>query len=230
MIKAIKNTAFLVLFFLVGLLFTYFNYKGDKEIAFYCKPFITLALVVSYLLHSGTVKQKMIFVGILIAAFTGDVLFNFETQITHILGMGSFLVFLLLLMVLISREAKEIILSTLLRYSLPFLVVFFLILYFFFDYENTLSSIYIITGAMVSMLCSFSFYYYLKDRNLKSLYYFLGSLCFILTGFTKMYNKFYGYYDVTRVLNNLSYIFSLYFFYSATITQKTKKELIDKKL
>lgn len=194
-----------------------------KNLAFYLKPFIASILIVSYLFSVHT-KRDPFFIAILLFAFLGDVLLNFESQTTHILGLGSFLAFVLLLMIVIAKQAKEIVLNRLLLNSIPFLVIFFLILYFFFDYSNTLVSIYLVTGSIISLLCTFSFYYYLKDRNKKSLYYFLGCLCFILVGFTKMYNRFYGYTDFMKVINNLSYIFSLYFIYHAAIS-KTKADV-----
>lgn len=225
MIRGFVNILFEVLFFCVGLSFTYFNSQENDSLTFYLKPFITITLLSTYLL-SVRRNYNVFFILILLFAFLGDVLFNLKSQMAHILGMGSFLCFVLLLMIVVSREAKEIVLSAFLRYLMPFLFVFILIVYFFFDYDNALSSIYLITGAIVAVFCAFSFYYYLKDRNKKSLYYFIGCMCFIVTGFTKMYNSFYGYYSLTKVLNNLSYVFALYLFYRA-ITTKISVDVLE---
>lgn len=214
----IKKNIFVITFFCFGFLFTYYNFAQHKNLAFYLKLFIVPSLIISYLVDNQT-NNSPLFILILFFAFLGDLLFNLETQLAHILGMGSYLCFVLLLMIVVSKEAKEIVLSTFLRYLMPFLFLFILIVYFFFDYDNVLSFIYLIAGAIIAVFCTFSFYYYLKDRNKKSLYYFIGCMCFILTGFTKMYNSFYEYYSLTKVINNLSYIFALYLFYRAVTTK-----------
>lgn len=220
MIEWLKKNIFVLIFFCVGFLFVYYNNTQNKALAFYLKPFIAPTLIVSYLLNVHK-KRNLFFIAILFFAFLGDVLFNLETQTTHILAMGSFLTFVLLLMIVISKDAKEITLNKLLLYAIPFLALLFPMLYFFIDYNHAMSSIYFITASMVAVLCAFSFYYYLKVRSMKSYYYFLGCMCFIIVGFTKMYNLFYGHYNLISVINNVSYIFSLCFFYNGAISKKT---------
>lgn len=226
MVRGFVNILFEVLFFCVGFSFTYFNSQENDSLTFYLKPLITLTLLTAYLINT-TKKYNSFFTFMLVFAFLGDLFFNLKTHTSHILGLGSFLSFVLLLILLISKEAKEIVLNTFLQYLIPFLVVFFLIVYFFFDNENILSIIYLIIGVVIALLCAFSFYYYLKDRSTKSLYYFLGCMCFIITSFTKMYNSFYGYYNLTKILNNLSYVIALYFLYKGVIISNFNKELIE---
>lgn len=220
----IRKNIFLALFFVVSITYIYFNYKQNNTVTFYLKPFIVITLLLQYF-NAKAKKYNLFFIAALLFALSGDIFFNFNTEITHIIAMASFLMFLLFLTIVITHAAKEIRLNNLLLTSVPFLIIFVIISYFFFDFKNVMSGIYLVLAIVISILCSFSFYFYLKERSKKSLYYFIGCLLFIATGFTRMINQFYGMSDGAKLINNITYLFSLFFFYLASITYLDDKEL-----
>lgn len=220
----VKKNFFLLVFFITGISYAYFNYIENSNVAFYLKPLIVLSLLVQYYTAKKS-KYNIFFIIALFFALSGDIFFNYNSEITHIIAMASFLMFLLFLMIVITYAAKEIKFNGLLLTSVPFLIILIVVSYFFIDFKNIMSGIYLVLALVIAVLCSFSFYFHLKERNKKSRYYFIGCLLFILTGFARMMNEFYGLSNPTKLLNNTTYIFSLFFFYLGSTTYLETKEI-----
>lgn len=218
----LRKNFFLAIFFTVGLCYAYFNYHDNTSVTFYLKPLVILSLLLQYFAVK-TKKYNVFFISAFVFALIGDILFNFNNKSIQVLALGSFLLFLLFILIVISHSAKELKLNNLLLASVPFLIVLIFILNYFFDFDNAMSGIYFILGIVVAILCSFSFYFYLKQRDKKSLYYFIGCLLFIVTSFTRMMNEFYGFTTIMKLVNNTTYMLSLFYLYLGAITHLKEK-------
>lgn len=179
-------------------------------------------LLLQYVFNSK--EKSSFFITALFFALLGDLLFNIVTPNASVYAMGSFLIFNLFMMILVTEKAGEIKLNLLLLYTTPFMLIFFIVINFLLKNVGVMIIIMSIYGIMLVLLCSFCLYYLVKTKSEMALYFFLGSLLFVLAGLTKVLKDYYGITVTLRIINNLVYTFSLYFYYKAMVV---KRKLID---
>lgn len=218
LLKLFGKNIFLLLFFVFAFGYGYSLVLGYEPYKYFLKPFIVPSLLILYLINS---KEKSIFfIVALFFALLGDLLFSVATRNSFVYAMGSFLIFNLFIMMIVTEEAGEIRLNHLLLNMTPFLLLFFIIIYFLIENVGAMIILMSIYGVVLVVLCSFCLYYLIRTKSKIALYFFLGSMFFVSAGLTKVLKDYFGITAELRIMNNISYTFSLFFYYKAMITER----------
>lgn len=225
-INFFKRNIFLIIFFIISFIYGYsIINKIDSQIYFF-KPFIILSILIHYVLRAS--KINTVFLVGLSFAFCGDLLFNIVTPETIIIAMGCFLIFNLVLMLIATERVGVLSARKLLITTVPFLILFLLVLHFFFDNIGNMQILIITYGAIVVLLGSFSLNTYLKNRDNESLLFFIGSLFFVVASVSKGLKEFSFSYSefYINITNIISYVLSIFFFSQSLILNKADKPSI----
>lgn len=222
-LKLLKENIFLFLFFVFAFSYGYSLIVVNNGLIYVLKPFIVPSLVLHYVIN---VEEKNNFYIIaLFFAFLGDLFFSIPTEDGFLIAMSSFVIFNLFIMIIVSESAGEIKISNLFLSMMPFLILLFIIINYLFSKLGAKSILLTIYGVILVFLCTFSLYYYIKTRSKMALYFLLGSLLFVLAGVSKGLKEFDVDTSFLKIMNNVSYTFSLYFYYRA---MTAKRVVIDK--
>lgn len=218
LLRFFGKNVFLLLFFLFAFGYGYSLVVDIESFEYFLKPFIVSSLLIHYLINSK--ERKMFFIAALFFALLGDLLFNIVTPNTFVYAMGSFLIFNLFIMMIVTEEAGEIRLSHFLLNVTPFLLLFFIIIYFLMENVGVMAILMGVYGIVLVVLCSFSLYYLIRTKSKIAIYFFLGSILFVIAGLTKVLKDYFGVTDQLRIFNTLSYTFSLFCYYKAVVAKK----------
>lgn len=191
---------------------------GCKPYQYFLKPFIVPSLLIHYLINSE--KKNAYYITALFFALLGDLLFNIVTPNAFVYALGSFLIFNLFIMIIVTEQAGEIRLNLLLLNMTPFLLLFFIINYFLMENVGAMIVLLSIYGIMLVLLCTFCLYYLIRTKSKIALYFFLGSMFFVAAGLTKVLKDYFGVTAELRAMNNISYTLSLFFYYRAMVSKK----------
>lgn len=215
----IKKYFFLLLFFIIAFVYGYFNIVSNEDGLFIAKFFLVPSLLVHYLVTSE--KKNVIYILALIFASIGDLLLGNIYLTNEVIGVGCFICFNLLMIVIISERIGVIKGNKLILAFVPLLFIVLSIIYFLFDaYVGGIRTLLIIYYIIFAMLCSFSLYYYICRKTKDSLFFFLAAVLFFLSNITKGFEVFRSA-DVLMKISNISfYVLAHYLFYK-TIDNKS---------
>lgn len=226
LINHLKKYIFLLLFFLVSVMYAYGITNELNSIIYFYKPFIVLTLTLHYIVNTPEINKTFLFA--LVFALLGDVFFNIITEEFFMLAMSSFMIFNLLLMVIAANKSGEISVRFLLVSTIPFVLVLAYVLINYLNNVGSISLLIAVFGITVVLLGAFSSYAYFKKRNRSTLFFFLGSLAFVITTISKGLKQFTLMYDYdVRLMNTICYVLSLFFFCHAMVIKESITVKID---
>lgn len=216
-LKLLRKHILLILFFAFAFGYGYSLLTNQDAFIYLLKPFIVPSLILHYIAKANTVN--IFFIIALFFAFTGDLLFNIVMDDAFLLAMSSFVMFNFFIMIIVAERAGEIKINNFLISIMPFLLILFIVINYAFNAQGTMSLLLTIYGGIIAILSAFCLYFYLKTKGTMALYFLIGSLFFIVAGISKGLKEFDVNTFFLKVLNNISYTFSLYFYYKAMMSK-----------
>ncbi|MBI9042050.1 lysoplasmalogenase [Lutibacter sp.] len=182
------------------------------------KPLIIFSLIFLYVFSLP--KRLKWYVIALELSFFGDVLLLFEGELFFIFGLISFLFAHLLFIKIVIDRIKKITLKSVLVPSIPFLVVFGLLIFTLKDSLNELLIPVIIYGLVISIFGTVSFLDFLKTKSKLSLLMLIGAVIFIISDATLAINKFYSPSHFFEILVMATYVLAQYFIFRSMVLVK----------
>lgn len=182
------------------------------------KPLILPSLLVLYAL--SVTNMNKIYVLALVFSFLGDVFLIFSGELYFIIGLVSFLIaHVLFIKIVIHRIQKTTFLKVIIS-MIPFLVLFFCLLFILNDSLNELLIPVIIYGFTISLFGTASLIAYLNNKSKKSLLMLIGAIVFISSDSILAINKFYMSTEIFAVFVMFTYVLAQYFIYKSMILDK----------
>lgn len=220
--KELKEYFFLLLFFVAAILYGYFNVINDSEDTQFVKWFLVPSLLVHYLLNAK--KKNWVYVLALVFASCGDLALDRGEIITEVLGVGFFIGFNLLMIVIISEKIGVIKENKFLQAFVPLLLIIISIIFFLFDdYVGEIRAVIMIYFIILALLSSFSLYYHLCRKTKESLFFFLAVVLFFLNNISKGYESFRTAGVFIKIMNISLYVISHYLYLKSIDIQKVNK-------
>jgi len=214
----IKNT-FLIVFFSAAFVYGYANIIDDQDFVFLTKFFLVPSLSVHYVTTSK--QKKNIYILALLFASVGDLLFSSSTIDFKMMGIGCFILFNISIINLCCEKIGLFNSSKVILSGLPFFIIFLSIfLYLFSNDINSEIYLIILYFISLSLLCSFTIYYYLKTKLKAPLFILIGALLLFITNITKAVEYFNTAINIAKIINIGCYAASHYFFYKAMELKK----------
>jgi len=172
-------------------------------------------------------NNSKLFLLALFSAFSGDLLFF--NNVSFILGLAFFLVFILLNMLILSKKIGEINIANFFISIIPFLLILVIVLGLFFTDVGLLKLLFLIYGLTLGLYASFSLYFYLKKKSKVALINFIGILFFILATVLRGLRETEGDTVTYMFLNSIFFTIALLLITNAYIMSdnellKDKKE------
>jgi len=182
------------------------------------KPLILLSLIALY--AASVSKRNKTYVLALIFSFFGDVFLMFNGELYFIIGLASFLIAHILFIKIVVKRIQKINFFKVIISMIPFLVVFFGLLFILKDSLNELLIPVIIYGFTISLFGTVSLVDYLNTKSKKVLFMLIGAIVFIGSDSILAINKFYMTTHVFAVLVMVTYVVAQYFIYKSMILDK----------
>jgi uncharacterized membrane protein YhhN len=200
-----------VLLHLLGLLF-------NENLAFFTKPFITISLVIVYLI--SVKKANFWFVSALFFSFWGDTFLLFKEEF-FLLGLVSFLITHVLYIKISVNSLKNISFNKIIIATIPFIIAFMSV--FFLIKENLGGMLVpvIIYGIIISAFGTVALLNYFQEKNIENLWLFLGAVVFIISDSLLAINKFYEVRAVFGFSIMITYMIAQYLICKAMIAKET---------
>lgn len=182
------------------------------------KPLIILSLLFLYVfsLH----KRLKWYVIALEFSFFGDVLLLFNGELFFILGLISFLLAHILFIKIVIDRIQKAKLSIVLAASIPFLLIFGLLMTTLKDSLNQLLIPVIIYGLVISIFGTVALIDFLKTKSKLSLLMLIGAVVFIISDATLAINKFYSPAHLFEILVMVTYVLAQYFIFKSMLLVK----------
>jgi len=178
-----KKNIILISFILISITYS-FVYINDSLIEEYLSStFMSIFIILYYTLLGfyyavASNNTSKLFLIALFSALTGGLLFF--NNVSFILGLAFFHVFILLNMIILSKKIGEINIANFFISIIPFLLILIIVLGSFFTDVGLLKLLFLIYGLTVGLYASFSLYFYLKKKSKVALINFIGILFFII--------------------------------------------------
>ncbi|PWG05167.1 lysoplasmalogenase [Polaribacter aquimarinus] len=206
MIKKTKILSASILFLLIIVL----HITGllvDNTLAFFTKPFITISLVVLYLI--SVKKANFWYVSALFFSFWGDTFLLFK-QDFFLFGLVSFLMAHILYIKISANYLKMISPSKILGASIPFIIAFGSIIYLIKDGLTEMLIPVIIYGIIISTFGTIALINYSQEKSTENLWLLLGAIIFIISDSLLAINMFYEAKSIYGVSIMITYIVAQY--------------------
>lgn len=224
LIKIVKKYFFLILFFIAALVYGYFNIMNNQAWLYKVKFFLVPSLLVHYLLTSK--KKNTAYILALIFASVGDLMLSGVALTNEIIGVGCFICFNLLMIIIVSEKIGVVKGDKFLLAFVPLLIIIISVVYFLFNnYVGKIKTVIIIYFVIMALLTSFSLYYYLCRKTGESLLFFLAVLLLFLSNITKGYESFRTAGVVLKIINITFYALAHYLFYKSIDIQRVKRTI-----
>jgi len=201
--KPLLLTSFLVF----AAAYTYAHVADVLWLKHTTKPFLMPLLALYYITIAKKIDVK--FLVALFFAFCGDLLFLSQDDSLFVLGMSSFLIFILLNMIIIFNRTGEIKLATFYLAILPFILICMGIISFYFGDVGFMKLLFIIYASVLGLYGAFALYWYIKERNKWVLLNLIGVLFFFLAAISKGLKIVEGPKEIYKLLNMGFYIISM---------------------
>lgn len=206
MIKKTKILSASILFLLIIVL----HITGllvDNTLAFFTKPFITISLVVLYLI--SVKKANFWYVSALFFSFWGDTFLLFK-QDFFLFGLVSFLMAHILYIKISANYLKMISPSKILGASIPFIIAFGSIIYLIKDGLTEMLIPVIIYGIIISTFGTIALINYSQEKSTENLWLLLGAIIFIISDSLLAINMFYEAKSIYGISIMITYIVAQY--------------------
>jgi len=186
------------------------------------KPLIIFSLLFLYVFSLE--KRLKWYVMALELCFFGDVFLLFTGNTYFIAGLISFLLaHLLFIKIVVNRIKKTSILKVIIA-SIPFLILFLVLIYFLKSSLNELLIPVIIYGLTISTFGAVSLLDYLQTKTIKSIWMLAGAVVFILSDSLLAINKFHSSNEIFDVLIMITYIIAQYLIFKSMIISSKIEE------
>lgn len=195
----------LYLFIAVSLIHIFGILLESSVVVIYSKPFI-IPLLMVYYLNSVQVINRL-FVVALAFSFLGDVLLISDAELNFMLGLASFLTAHILYIIIVIKQLAKSNLKDKIAAIIPFVGVFFGLIYLLIDTLGEMLIPVIIYGMVISIFGTVSFLNYRIEKSRNSLVLLFGALFFILSDSILAINKFYepkGFYPIVIMITYIS--------------------------
>ncbi len=179
----------------------------DNTLAFFTKPFITISLVVLYLI--SVKKANFWYVSALFFSFWGDTFLLFK-QDFFLFGLVSFLMAHILYIKISANYLKMISPSKILGASIPFIIAFGSIIYLIKDGLTEMLIPVIIYGIIISTFGTIALINYSQEKSTENLWLLLGAIIFIISDSLLAINMFYEAKSIYGVSIMITYIVAQY--------------------
>ncbi|SFS75181.1 lysoplasmalogenase [Lutibacter maritimus] len=182
------------------------------------KPLIIFSLIFLYVFSLP--KRLKWYVIALEFSFFGDVLLLFNGELFFILGLISFLLAHILFIKIVIDRVEKVQLKTVLLASIPFLLIFGLLINTIKDSLNQLLIPVIVYGLVISAFGTVAFIDFLKTKSKRSLLMLIGAVVFIISDATLAINKFYSPSHFFEILVMVTYVLAQYLIFKSMILVK----------
>lgn len=210
-----KTKIALLVFVLVSLLDIIGIIFQRPELRYLFKPLILLSLIVLYTFSSR--ERNKVYIMALLFSFFGDVFLLFSGGMYFILGLISFLIAHLLFIKIIISRIKTLSFLKIIKSSIPFLILFSLLI---FTLKNSLGELLIpviIYGLTIAAFGTVSLIDFLNTNSKKSLFMLVGAVVFTVSDSILAINKFYLELLIFQVLVMVTYVLAQYYIYKSMV-------------
>ena len=202
--KLSKSTILLLAFIVISLIYGY-GYTYETQLIQYLPIWLMSFLAVVYYVVLAFYyifsadKVNKLFLLALFFALSGDLLFFNKANFA--IGLGAFVFFILLNMLIVSKKIGEIKIATFFITIIPFLLILMLVLSIFFSEVGMIKLLFLTYGCILGLYASFSLYYYVKKKHFISLLNLVGVLCLIVATVIRGLRETEGHKTTYRLLN-----------------------------
>lgn len=219
----IKKYFFLFLFFVASIAFGYASIYNKLQIVYITKFFLVPSIAIHYILN--TKKFNVFYITALVFALIGDLLFSETSDFLIIMGMGSFIIFNLLIIVVVFEtfglvDSKKI--TSIAKYAILIFGVFIFFLFRNIGGQLIILSMYF---AVLAVLFSFCLYYYLKYKTIVSLYFFMGVVVFFFANISKGLIQYEAAKGILIIVNIVCYALSHYLYCTAILLKENNSKI-----
>ncbi len=208
----------LILFFTMSLVHVIGIIMQESILVYITKPCIIPLLLLIYLVKTASINYWYI-IG-LILCFIGDVLLLFTGELFFILGLVSFLLAHIFYTKTVYNFLDKIQLKTLIMSTVPYIIIYVLLLMILYPYLGDLLYPVIVYGIVISTLGTLCLYYYVHSKNIDAFFWCIGALIFIISDSILAVNKFYSSSIYLATLVMITYILAQYFICKAMLVKK----------
>lgn len=207
--KFANKTLLLISFLIVAIVYTYALVADVSWLKHWSKPFLMPLLALYYITIAKIIDTK--FLVALCFAFCGDLLFLSQKESFFVLGMSSFLIFILMNMIIIAKRTGEIKLAPFYLTILPFVLICMGVISVYFGDVGFMKLLFIIYAGVLGLYGAFALYWYIKEKNKWVLLNLVGVLLFFLAAISKGLKMVEGPKEIYKILNMTSYVLSMIF-------------------
>jgi uncharacterized membrane protein YhhN len=208
-------------FFAVSLLHLY-GMLENQFVEMISKPLIIITLIILYI--SGINRFSFLYFFGLVFSLAGDVILEFvgtKTEFLFTYGLAAFLIAHLFFIAVSSKFLPKVSTTKILLHSLPFLLIYGVLVYTIYPNLGALLIPVIIYGIIISTFGVIAFLIHTHDRSKENLWLFLGATLFIASDSILALNKFYQSSEFLAVAIMITYCAAQYLMCRAMI-EKSK--------
>ncbi|MFK8061110.1 MAG: lysoplasmalogenase [Polaribacter sp.] len=216
MTKKVKIISTSILFLIVVIIYLSGLLLDNKTLTFFTKPFITISLVLVYLV--SVKKASFWYVSALFFSFWGDTFLLFNDDF-FLFGLVSFLIAHILYIKISSGYLKKTPTNKIIFSAIPFVLAFGSVFYVINDSLGDMFIPVIIYGIVISTFGKLTFLNYIQEKNTENLWLFLGGVIFIISDSLLAINKFYEAKEIYGVCIMITYIVAQYLICKAMIAK-----------
>ena len=206
-----------VAFFAVSLLHLYVMLE-NQFLEMISKPLIIITLIIVYL--SGIKSFSFLYFLGLVFSLAGDVILEFvgtNTEFLFTYGLAAFLIAHLFFIAVSSKFVTKVSLAQVLLHSIPFLLLYGILMYTIYPNLGALLIPVIVYGLVISTFGVITFLMYTQDKSKENLWLLSGATIFIVSDSILALNKFYQASIYLSVSIMITYISAQYLICRAMI-------------
>jgi len=182
------------------------------------KPFILLSLIALYSLSVS--EKNKVYIFALVFSFFGDVFLMFEGEQFFIIGLVSFLIAHILFIKIVIERIRNLSISKIAFASIPFLLIFGLIIYTLKDTLNEMLIPVMVYGLTIATFGTVSMIQFSISKSKRDLLMLNGAVVFMISDSVLAINKFLEPQHIFEVLVMVTYVLSQYLIYRSMAIDK----------
>ena len=192
-----------------------------NTIIFIAKPLLMITLFWYYFVNAKTLNK--LFVTGLFFSFLGDVLLLGSGELYFIFGLLSFLIAHVFYIIMVVKLLKNIKLSQVLLASIPYLVIFIVLLTILYSGLDEMKIPVIVYAITISVLGMSSLILFLQNKSKINLVLVFGVLIFIMSDSVLALNMFYYKQSYYPLLIMITYVIAQFLICRFVLLNKHKK-------
>jgi len=184
------------------------------------KPLIIFSLLFLYVFSLP--KRLKWYVFALELSFFGDVFLMFSGELFFIFGLISFLIAHLLFIKIVIGRIKEFNFLKVICSTIPFLIVFILLIFTLKDSLQEMLWPVVIYGSTITIFGIVSLVNFLESKSTKSLLMLIGAIVFMISDSILAINKFHTQEHLFEVSIMVTYILAQYLIFRSMVLETEK--------